>query len=289
MLKGIDISNWQSGLNLANLNVDFAICKATEGLYFIDRLCDNFISQAENSGKLWGFYHFARNNSPENEASFFYDQTKNYTGNGIPVLDYEVDNEDNREWCERFIARYYDITHVYPLIYISAYRCAQYADSWIPSKCGLWIAGYPYCYSEWPAIEMPYNIAPWEFAAIWQFSNNLHLPDYNGALDGDYAYMDAAAWGKYAQGERSGNEPNRTLFAIALNTLKGVYGNGQQRKDNFAKLGYDYEQIQAVINKWYKLADEVLEGKWGNGWNRQIALGENYEPVQYIVNQRLGA
>ena len=39
MLKGVDISNWQGGLNLHNIDVDTAIMKATEGLYFVDSFC----------------------------------------------------------------------------------------------------------------------------------------------------------------------------------------------------------------------------------------------------------
>ena len=42
-----------------------------------------------------------------------------------------------------------------------------------------------------------------------------------------------------------------------------------------------------------ELADEVLAGKWGNGWNRVNALNAaygtgTYDHVQAIVNQKLG-
>ena len=59
MLKFIDISNWQAGFDPATAPVDGVICKATEGLNYVDPKCDGFIQKADGAGKLWGFYHFA--------------------------------------------------------------------------------------------------------------------------------------------------------------------------------------------------------------------------------------
>ena len=46
MLRGIDISNWQAGLDADAVfpNVDFVICKATEGISFVDGYCDDSVS-----------------------------------------------------------------------------------------------------------------------------------------------------------------------------------------------------------------------------------------------------
>ena len=74
MLKGIDISHYQAGINLPALDIDFVICKATEGLAYVDNYCDKFIQKAIELNLLWGFYHFGRNNDPETEAIWF--QTK---------------------------------------------------------------------------------------------------------------------------------------------------------------------------------------------------------------------
>ena len=45
MLRGIDISNWQAGLDADSVfpNVDFVICKATEGVGFVDGYCDSWV------------------------------------------------------------------------------------------------------------------------------------------------------------------------------------------------------------------------------------------------------
>ena len=290
-MKGIDISNWQEGINVKNLDVDFVICKATEGIGYTDRTCDGFIQQCKESGKLWGFYHFARENNPESEAEYFYNECKGYFGKGIPVLDYETDNYSNREWCERFIQKLHDLSGIWAVIYISAYRCPEYYGSWISEKCGLWVAGYPYTMTDWTNSEMPYDISPWSFAAIWQFTSQLIIPGFWEKLDGNIAYMDKTAWKKYTQSSSSPKEddekPSKTIDDLVMETILGEYGNGEDRK---RMLGANYQKVQNRINELYVIAEEVIDGKWGNGWNREVSLngaGYPYAIVQRIVNDLL--
>ena len=199
MLKGIDISNYQAGLDPHKLDIDFCICKATEGNFFVDEFCDGFVQDCINNGILWGFYHFAREWEPEREAQFFFENCAGYIGKGIPVLDYEVwGNNDDVAWCERFLQKFHDLSGIWPMLYISASHCTDFTGSWIPQKCGLWVAGYPNADTTWTTADIPYNIAPWQFAAIWQFTSSLKLKGYGASLDGDLAYMNKTAWGKYA-------------------------------------------------------------------------------------------
>lgn len=222
MMKGIDISNWQANLIPSKLDVDFCICKATEGTGFVDKFCDAFIQNCKSMGILYGFYHFAGTEDPYSEAQFFYNNCKGYVGEGVPVLDYEVWGlNDDVGWCELFLAEFHRLAGVWPLLYISASHCNDFANSWIPQTCGLWIAGYPTDMKEFPLInadgdfkgivekqtqkdkyiltvEMPYDCAPWDFVAIWQFTSGLRLEGYNGSLDGDIAYMDEKGWKAYA-------------------------------------------------------------------------------------------
>ena len=39
-LNGIDISNYQAGINLSVVPCDFVICKATEGTYYVNPDCN---------------------------------------------------------------------------------------------------------------------------------------------------------------------------------------------------------------------------------------------------------
>ena len=286
-MRGIDVSNWQVGMKPSNLNIDFCIAKATEGIGYTDASCDSFIQDCIANNILWGFYHFARENEPEKEAEYFYDECKNYFGYGIPVLDYETTNYNNREWCERFINRLHELSGVWCLIYISAYMCPQFNGSWIPEKCGLWVAGYPYTMTDWTNDNMPYDVSPFKVVAIWQFTSSLILNGFWEKLDGDIAYMDSEAWMKYAKCEDYNENPVKTIDDLVLETILGEYGIDEERK---RMLGDNYEKVQARINELYNIANEVIEGKWGNGWNRENALngaGYPYNIVQRIVNNIL--
>ena len=300
-MHGIDISMWQDGINIPSIapEIDFCIVKATEGLGYTDPCCDGFVQQLKSYGKLWGFYHFARENEPETEAEYFYNECRNYFNDGIPVLDYETENYDNCEWCERFLNRLHELSGVWAIIYISAYRVSQYEGSWIPSTCGLWIAGYPYDATYYDSQDLPYDVAPWEFAAMWQFTSNLYLSGYDGRLDGNYAYMDAEAWKKYAQSTIDGTEPTEPIppvqpekdyIALAKEIMMGKWGNGAERFYRLTVAGYNAKKAQDLIDEYYELAHDIWLGKWGNGWNRKTALegaGYDYDLAQMIVDSML--
>lgn len=292
-MKGIDISNWQGGIVPSNLNIDFCICKATEGTDFVDGYCDGFVQNCIENNILWGFYHFANSNEPEAEAQFFYDNCVNYFNHGIPILDYETSNYDNCEWCERFLSKLHELSGVWGMLYISASRCGEYENSWIPSTCGLWVAGYPYEINDWNCGDCPYNIYPWSFAAIWQFTSSLYISGYDGRLDGDIAYMNAEGWLKYAQSNETPTptpqpqpKPSgKTTDDLVWEVLMGEYGDGD---DRIRMLGDRYDEVQNRINELYEIAEQVIRGDWGNGWNREQSLngaGYPYQSVQYIVNQ----
>lgn len=287
-MRGIDISNWQGGETPSNYDIDFCICKATEGNNFVDDFCDGFIQDCIRNGILWGYYHFAGDNDPREEAKFFWNNTLGYTTCGIPILDYEVwGRNDDVWWCEQFIEAYHDISGVWPMLYISASYCGAFENSWIPETCGLYVAGYPMEYMDWIDREMPYSIYPWSFAAIWQFTSNLW-----GKFDGNIAYMDADAWMKYAGSKGSTPKPQpkpdaKSVDDYAREVVFGEYGNNEDRK---RMLGNKYDEVQSRVNELYAIAEEVIDGKWGNGWNREQALngaGYPYETVQYIVNEML--
>lgn len=305
-MRGIDISNWQAGIDLSKINIDFMLCKATEGVGFVDKQCDSFIKQAKNKGIPWGFYHFARENQAIKEAEHFYNSCKGYIGKGIPVLDYEVwgKNPNDVTWCEAFISKFHELSGIWCMIYISASHCKDFAGSWIPDKCGLWVAGHTsQKITIWTDKSLPYNITPWKICAIWQFTESLRINGFNGNLDGDIAYMDINAWNKYSKSSDNENvstPPMPDYEQLATEVIDGKWGNGEARKkalnDKYGQGTYD--KVQKIVNarlsapNYEQLATEVIDGKWGNGWNRMNALNSaygvgTYEKVQEIVNRRL--
>ena len=291
-MKGIDVSSWQGDIHPEALPIDFCIAKATEGTTYVNPYCDPVIQRCINAEMPWGFYHFARDNG-RLEAEFFISACENYFHHGIPILDFEVSTSDDIAYCETFMQIVHDETDIWPMLYISASLCPKFKWSWIPQECGLWVAGYPYAYSNWTNDPMPYDVRPWDFAAIWQFTNSLTLSGYNGNfLDGNIAYMDANAWIKYANASNwKQDKPyiphEKNLHDLTREIVLGEWGEGTDRERMLTQAGYSYHDTQDMVNKYYQLAQECIWGIWGNGWNRKNALeslGYDYDTVQMIVN-----
>ena len=290
-LKGIDISNWQAGINLAAVapNVDFVIVKATEGIGFVDKQCDKFFQEAKRLGKKLGFYHFARTNNAVAEADFFYRNTKNYFGQAIPILDWEVD--DSVVWVNEFVNRIHELSGVWCWVYANPWRFNQ---GTVNLNCGRWIAGYPYAITDVAygiKNPMPSSYKPKNgLVCAWQFTSSCRIAGYNGTLDANVFYGDAAAWDAYC-GSSSSSKPSApsvsgSTLGLALAVMEGKYGNGDARK---SALGDRYQEVQDFINHIAsasnaELAAEVKQGKYGNGSDRMKILGGRYDAVQAIVN-----
>lgn len=196
-LEGEDLSKWQATSTVDGAP-DFVILRATEGVGYVDPDCDNKYQRAKREGKLLGVYHFADLGDPIKEADFFVNNTEGYwkAREAILVLDFETNT--NVLWAKAWLDRVYARTGVRPLIYMSASTIK--AADWTPvvkGNYGLWVAGYPAKYNVvHPAVtdgsDLPYDIHPWSFAAIWQYSSSA------GTLDKDVAMMSRTAWGLYA-------------------------------------------------------------------------------------------
>jgi hypothetical protein len=91
---------------------------------------------------------------------------------------------------------------------------------------------------------------------------------------------------------------------VAQEVLQGLWGNGQERFDNLTSAGYDVEHIQDLVNSMLSdvstgtststdldsVAQEVLQGLWGNGQERYDNLtnaGYDAQAVQDRVNSLL--
>ena len=199
-LKGIDISNWQAGINLSAIagQVDFIIVKATEGVGFVDKQCDKFFQEAKLLGKKLGFYHFARTNNAIAEADFFYNNTKNYFGQAIPILDWEVD--DSVDWVNKFVNRIHELSGVWPWVYANPWRFNQGV---VNTNCGRWVAGYPYAITDINYglnYPLPSSYRVNGVICAWQFTSSCRLHGYNGSLDANVFYGDEEAWMAYAGG-----------------------------------------------------------------------------------------
>lgn len=97
--------------------------------------------------------------------------------------------------------------------------------------------------------------------------------------------------------------PNKkNITTIANEVISGKWGTGADRKKRLEAAGYNYNEVQNLVNKMFntgivkdwarieRVAREVIKGKYGNGAKRRKnieALGLNYADVQAMVNKIL--
>ena len=93
----------------------------------------------------------------------------------------------------------------------------------------------------------------------------------------------------------------KTISELAQEVLAGKWGNGADREKKLTQAGYDYNKVQAEVNKLAKgttsspkkktneeIAKEVIRGLWGNGTERAKKLrqaGYDYKAIQKLVNK----
>ena len=112
--------------------------------------------------------------------------------------------------------------------------------------------------------------------------------------------------GSNSSSSNSSGSNSSNITAIAKEVIQGKYGNGNDRKRALESRGYNYNEVQAEVNRLLNggsssssssskksidtIAREVIQGKWGNGNDRKKRLesaGYNYREVQNRVNQLL--
>lgn len=94
----------------------------------------------------------------------------------------------------------------------------------------------------------------------------------------------------------------KTVSQLADEVIAGKWGTGNTRKKKLEAAGYNYDAVQAEVNKKLgvstsskksvtsQVVNDVINGKYGNGTARKTALekaGYDYDEVQAAVNKAL--
>ena len=309
-LKGIDVSRYQSDINLAAVPGDFVIIKATDGVsYGYTKVFEDLYDDAKKAGKLLGAYHYARGKDYKAEADYFLSVVGDRVGECILCLDWEKDYNPlfntgkDKEWIKGWCDYVYSKTNVKPLIYLSK-SFLKLVDG--VGDYGLWVAQYANNnttgYQDTPWNEGAYT------CAIRQYSSHGRLSGYNGNLDLNKFYGEVDTWKKYANpgnaqavpgGSSSSTTestttpvtPSGSTLDLVYKTMKNEFGSGDARK---AALGTRYDEVQDFINHISSasvdtLVSEVKAGKYGNGDVRKVVLGGRYDEVQKKINSSSGS
>lgn len=228
MLRGVDVSSWQEGIDIANLDADFVIVKATGGAGYTNPC---FRAQADAtlaSGKLLACYHFANDDGwsdPDTEADRFLEAVRPYHGRFIPVLDWEGDALANDpSWALRWLQRVSEGTGATPWFY-SYSNYLNNTDLSMLAGYPLWLAAYYNGYE-----PMGYQADPplyggtgnWERMTCYQYSSTGRVSGYSGNLDINAFYGDRSDWIEMQGGKMNRNaEMVDLLMPIATNYVFG--------------------------------------------------------------------
>nr|DAJ04763.1 MAG TPA: PlyB like endolysin [Caudoviricetes sp.] len=170
----------------------------------------------------------------------------------------------------------------------SGYWCGIYANTnwWTNYLVGLerfvkWVAQYNTTCEYTGKYDM------------WQYTSK-------GSVNGIISNVDMNVCYRNYPSEINGNSSNPILKSedtIVNEVLKGLWGNGEDRKNRLTNCGYNYSSIQSKVNELLTqlksnetIANEVIRGLWGNGEERKNRLtnaGYNYTVIQSIVDRML--
>lgn len=298
-LKGIDISSYQTGINLAAVPADFVIVKATEGTQYVNPDWERQAQQTLDTGKLLGLYHYSDGGDVVSEASHFLKTVRKFVGKAILFLDWESTGNpsfsvNDYNWMNHWLTHVKSETKTVPMAYFSA-SVLNFAkvqqlgfDFWIAQYANMNESGYQ---------ETPWNEGAYD-CKIRQYTSAGKLPGYQAQLDLNKFYGSRDDWKAYYESSKvvdsagSSTSANNnstisgTTLQLLVRTMKGEYGNGDDRKK---KLGNRYTEVQSVIDHISTASTDVLvsetkAGKYGNGDDRKVALGSRYQAVQNKIN-----
>ena len=277
---------------LADMGTQNTIIKISESTSYINPCLS---AQVEQSTPV-GFYHFAWFGGDIDEA----EREARYFLNNVPqkvkylCLDYEDhasgDKQANTDACIRFME----------ILKENGYEPIYYS------------------YKPFTLNNIDYQ------QILAEFPNSLWIAGYglnDGTADFDYfPSMDGIRWWQYSSNPYDKNivllddseediliskNTSKSLDTVANEVIQGIWGNGQERFDNLTNAGYNAQAVQDRVNAILNdetpgnsassdldsVAQEVLQGLWGNGQERFDKLenaGYDAQAVQDKVNSLLG-
>lgn len=279
-LYGIDISSAQAGIDLSKVPSDFVIVKATEGVSYVNPDFERAINQAISLGKKVGAYHFVTSDNPVAQANYYWSKVSKYNDKLFHFLDFEkgtigpeireIQQSHVDSIAVPFLNRVKELAGKNPGIYAGSGDITRLNFSAIASWAALWRAQYAnynpmgYTTDFWQAG----GNGNWKFAAINQYTSAGKLPNWPGYLDLNVFNGDKAAWDKYTAISGKPVTPSKPTPQPPHPTVP-----------SYTITGKSLEQ----------LATDVMSGRIGSGDARKKTLGNYYNAVQAIVNERLKA
>lgn len=266
----LDISKYQGAINFKKLKslVDGIIIRmgyrgyGSAGTLVTDPYFKTYVKGCVDNGIPFGLYFYSQAiNASEGRAE------ADYTLDAIEALGYKpafpiyIDTEMANDGKGRAdviskAERTSAVKAFCDRVEERGYFSGVYAStSWFYSKLN---DGELFKYAHWVAHYAPKcgYTGPY---GMWQFTSTRTIDGINGPVDHNYCYVDYPTIIKSA-GLNGFNKAevkpvSKSVDEIAKEVLNGEWGNGENRKVALAKAGYDYQAVQAKVNELLKLKD----------------------------------
>lgn len=192
LLKGIDISHWQTVTSWSAIaeQVDFVFLKATEGDYYLDPTAVNSFNHAKAQGLLVGFYHFARFSGKDDavkEAEYFVSKVGHLDVDLPFILDLESDDhglskQELTDCAIAFLDKVKELTKKPVAVYTYPY--------FIKTQVTKDLGAYPLWYANYSGDEADGEV--WDEWFALQYTSKGRINGISGNVDLDYLVADFA-------------------------------------------------------------------------------------------------
>lgn len=316
--KGIDVSQFQGNIDwkrVKNSGIDFVIPRTGFGFSAEDKIFKVTVGNAIRNGvDIPAVYHFSYAcsiNDAVIEAEFAVSLCKKYglDSNTIIFYDFEYESanyyEEQRtkrkrqisekltpklvqDFTEAFCERVKKLGYKTGVYYNQDYfvNWYEYGKSFKPDYFG-WLAD----------LEGEPNYK----CDFHQYSHTGRVAGVTTAVDMDYAFIDYKSLSSGDSNDKEVKIELKPNSVIANEVIQGLWGNGEERKKRLTDAGYNYSDVQALVNAALPVAkpknhvteeivNDVIAGKYGNGDERRNKLeseGYVYKEVQDAVNRKL--
>ncbi len=262
-LKGIDVSSWQGNIDWDKVKADgiqFAILRCGYGSDMTSQDDEYFARNAKECARVgmpFGVYIYSYANSLEKAKSEAAHTLRLLKGlkPEYPIY-YDLEDAKTTGTCSQALilemAKIFVNTLEKAGYWVGIYANKHWNTSYLTDKWynskARWIAQYH--------TKCTYK---GEYG-IWQYSSSGKVDGIKGDVDMNYAYVDYPTLiknaGKNGFKAVSTTKPTTTPApakksneAIAEEVLDGKWGNGTERKEKLSAAGYSYTAIQKIVNQ----------------------------------------
>lgn len=269
--KGIDVSKHNGTIDWNKVKaagVQFAMLRAGYGRYDNqkDERFEANYKGATAAGIPVGAYHYSYATTAEQakqEAEVFLGWIKGKNLTYPVAFDIEDKKQANlgvsvisdiiRAFCETVEAAGY-----YVVVYANKDWLTNRIDADCKSRYDIWLAQW----TSKPTYTGSYG--------MWQYTSDGAVDGIAGRVDMNIAYKDypSVIAGMDGSSDTTTSTPTdtakKTNAELANEVIAGKWGNGEERKQRLTAAGYDYDAVQAIVNKLVQPQETVYTVKKGD-------------------------